>query len=245
MKKVLVVLPAYNAEKTLEKTFLEIPHDFVDDVLLVDDASHDGTVALAERLGIRLIVHERNRGYGGNQKTCYAYALGNQADIVVMLHPDYQYDPGRIPDLVEPILKDEADVVFGSRLLGGGALGGGMPLYKYVSNRFLTCIENLAFGHRLSDYHTGFRAYSAKVLEAIPFRQNSNGFLFDTEVIAQGIYAGFRFVEIPVQARYTEDSSSVGFLASVWYGLGTLATVCQYLLQKLGLCTFSLFGRRV
>ncbi len=241
MKKILVVLPAYNAAKTLEKTYRDIPHSFVHDVLLVDDASHDDTVAVARRLGIRIIVHPENRGYGGNQKTCYEYALRNNADIVVMLHPDYQYDPTLIPDLVAPICNKEADAVLGSRMRGRAALKGGMPFYKYISNRFLTSIENYVFGLALSEYHTGFRAYCRELLEAIPFKRNSNGFLFDTEIIVQAIYAGFRFAEISVPTRYQEDSSSVGFWDALRYGQGTLVTVLKFLLQKRGIARFDLF----
>jgi glycosyltransferase involved in cell wall biosynthesis len=239
--KILVVLPAYNAEKTLEKTYRDIPRSFVDDVLLVDDASHDDTVAVAKRLGIKIIVHPENRGYGGNQKTCYEYALRNDADIIVMLHPDYQYDPTLIPDLVAPICRQEADIVLGSRMQGRAALKGGMPLYKYLSNRLLTLVENYAFGLSLSEYHTGFRAYCRRILETLPFQRNSNGFLFDTEIIVQAIYAGFRFAEIPVPTRYQEDSSSVGFWDALDYGRGTLVAVLKFVLQKKGLAEFDLF----
>lgn len=240
MSRILVVLPAYNAEKTLEKTYRDIPKNLVDDVLLVDDASHDRTVAIARDLGIKLIMHSQNKGYGGNQKTCYEYALRTGADIVVLLHPDYQYDPGRIASLLAPILKDESDIVFGSRILGGTALKGGMPIYKYIGNRFLTCIENLAFGLNLSEYHTGFRAYSRKLIETIPFDQNSNGFLFDTEIITQAVFAGFRISEIAIPTRYENDSSSVDFIEAILYGIGTLATIVKYFLQKFGLRRFPL-----
>ncbi|HEX5414433.1 MAG TPA: glycosyltransferase family 2 protein [Chloroflexota bacterium] len=233
-KRVVVVMPAYNASKTLERTYADIPPGIVDKVILVDDVSRDDTVEIAQRLGLTVIVHPRNKGYGGNQKTCYLEALKDGADVVVMLHPDYQYDSRRIPELIQPILDDKADMVFGSRFLGDGPLAGGMPLYKYLSNRFLTITENLAFGLRLSECHTGFRAYSRKLLQTIPFVLNSDNFVFDTEVIAQAVAFGFRIAEIGVPTRYFEDASSVNFGNSIIYGLSTLRVVARFLLDRGG-----------
>ena len=234
-KKVVVVLPAYNAEKTLEATYAEIPLDIVDDVILVDDASSDKTVEIARRIGIRHVVkHDKNRGYGGNQKTCYRKALELGADIVVMLHPDYQYDATRIPQLVDPILDGKMDLMLGSRFLGD-PLAGGMPRWKYVSNRFLTGVENLAFGLRLSEYHTGFRAYSRVLLESIPYHLNSNDFVFDQELVAQAVANHMRIGEIAVPTRYFQEASSVNFRRSVIYGLSTMRVVARFLLHRLRL----------
>jgi glycosyltransferase involved in cell wall biosynthesis len=233
--KVIVVMPAYNAAKTLEWTYADIPMTVVDHIILVDDVSQDQTVEIAKRLGLETIVHVQNKGYGGNQKTCYLEALKAGADIVVMLHPDYQYDSTCIPDLIAPIQLGEFDMMMGSRLLSGGTLAGGMPLWKYVSNRFLTIVENLVLGQHLSECHTGFRAYSRKLLTSIPFLLNSNGFLFDTEIIAQSVAFGFRIGEIPVPTRYFEEASSVDFRNSVIYGLGTLWTMFKFALDRLGL----------
>lgn len=230
--KVIVVMPAYNAARTLEKTYNDIPHDVVDKVILVDDVSHDTTVEIAQRLGLKVVVHIQNRGYGGNQKTCYIEALQDGADIVVMLHPDYQYDSTLIPDLIAPIRRGEADMMMGSRLLSGGTLAGGMPKWKYVANRSLTAIENLVLGQRLSECHTGFRAYSRQVLETIPFLLNSDDFVFDTEVIAQVVAFGFRIGEIAVPTRYFAEASSVNFRRSVVYGLSTVRVMFRYLLHK-------------
>jgi len=221
-KSVVVVMPAYNAGRTLERTYREVPHEVVDEVLVIDDASHDDTVAVARRLGLTVYVHPENRGYGGNQKTCYTRALAAGADIVVMLHPDYQYDPRRIPDLIAPILEGRADLVLGSRLKDGRALAGGMPVYKYLANRFLTVVENLVLGLHLSEMHTGYRAYSRRLLESIPFLANSEDFVFDTEVIVQTAAGGFRIAEIGVPAKYLPEASSISFWPSVRYGLGTL-----------------------
>ena len=233
--KVVIVMPAYNAALTLERTYADIPLDLVDHMILVDDVSHDQTVAIAKRLGIEVIVHRQNRGYGGNQKTCYDRALEWGADVVVMLHPDYQYDATRIPQLVAPILAGEADLVLGSRFLGD-PLAGGMPRWKYVSNRFLTGVENLAFGLHLSEYHTGLRAYSRRLLERIPYTLNSDDFVFDQDLIAQVVaVGGLQIDEIAVPTRYFEEASSVGFRRSVVYGLSTLRVVARFLLHRTGL----------
>jgi glycosyltransferase involved in cell wall biosynthesis len=230
--RVIVVMPAYNAALTLERTYADIPHDIVDHVILVDDVSRDETVEIAKRLGLQVIVHRQNRGYGGNQKTCYAAALEAGAEVVVMLHPDYQYDATRIPALIEPIAAGTHDLMLGSRFLGD-PLAGGMPTWKFVSNRFLTTIENVAFGLRLSEYHTGLRAYSRRLLETIPYHLNSNDFVFDQELVAQVVAAGdMRIGEIAVPTRYFEEASSVNFRRSVVYGLSTLRVVARYLLHQ-------------
>lgn len=234
-------MPAYNAAHTVEQTYRDIPDGWADDVILVDDASVDDTVEVARRLGIHVIVHPRNEGYGGNQKTCYAAALRRGADIIVMLHPDYQYDPKRIPALVKPILEGEADAVLGSRLADGRALQGGMPLYKYVANRFLTAVENLAFGTRFSELHTGLRAYRREVLTTVPIARNSDDFVFDSQIIAQILHFGFRIAEIPVSARYMPEASSIGLKRSIVYGLGTIRTVLQYVLHRRGIRRCALF----
>ena len=233
-RRVIVVMPAYNAARTLERTYADVPHRVVDHVILVDDVSHDETVEVARHLGLEVIVHRQNRGYGGNQKTCYDAALAAEADVVVMLHPDYQYDATRIPALIEPILVGERDLMLGSRFLGD-PLAGGMPRWKYVSNRFLTILENIAFELRLSEYHTGLRAYSRHLLETIPYHLNSDDFVFDQELIAQVVAAGMRdrIGEIAVPTRYFEEASSVGFKRSVVYGLSTLRVVARYLLHRL------------
>jgi glycosyltransferase involved in cell wall biosynthesis len=233
-KKVFVVMPAYNAAQTLHKTYKDIPKEWVDEVLLVDDFSRDDTVEVAKSLNLKVIAHAYNVGYGGNQKTCYIEALKDGADIIVMLHPDYQYDPRIIPDIVEPLLREEADAVFASRMLGS-PLKGGMPLYKFIANKALTFAENIAMGLNLSEYHTGYRAYSRRVLQTIPFLSNSNGFVFDNEIIAQLVHFGFRIKEVPVRTHYGVDSSSVGFLSGVRYGLGVLRTMIRYLMHKYGI----------
>lgn len=233
---VVIVMPAYNAAKTLERTYADIPHDRVERIILVDDVSRDETVEIARQLGLHVIIHQQNRGYGGNQKTCYDAALEAGADVVVMLHPDYQYDATRIPDLIAPILAGERDLMLGSRFLGD-PLAGGMPRWKYVSNRFLTITENAVFGLRLSEYHTGLRAYSRHLLETIPYHANSDDFVFDQELIAQVVAAGMRrrVGEIAVPTRYFEEASSVGFRRSVVYGLSTLGVVLDYMLHRVGL----------
>src|SRR5919108_302981 len=215
--RVIVVMPAYNAAQTLVRTYRDIPQDVVDHVILVDDVSRDDTVAVAELLDLEVIVHRQNLGYGGNQKTCYDAALAAGAEVVVMLHPDYQYDATRIPALVEPILAGQADMMLGSRFLGD-PLAGGMPRWKYVANRFLTGAENRVFGLRLSEYHTGFRAYSRSLLEAVDYHANSNDFVFDQELVAQVVAAGLRIGEIAVPTRYFAEASSVNFRRSVVYG---------------------------
>jgi len=231
-EKVIVVMPAYNAAKTLERTYNDLPRGVVDRVILVDDVSQDETVEIARRLGLDVVVHIQNKGYGGNQKTCYLKALEDGADIVVMLHPDYQYDSTLVPDLIRPIQEGKTDMMLGSRFLSGGTLAGGMPIYKFISNRFLTMVENLVLGQHLSECHTGFRAYSRQLLETIPFLLNSDDFVFDTEVIAQAVAFGFRIDEIAVPTRYFKDASSVNFRRSVTYGLSTLAVMARYLLSK-------------
>ncbi len=231
--RIVIVMPAYNAAKTLERTYADIPHELVHHVILVDDVSKDETVEVAKRLGLEVIVHRQNLGYGGNQKTCYDRALEWGADVVVMLHPDYQYDATRIPQLVAPILTGERDLMLGSRFLGD-PLAGGMPKWKYISNRFLTGVENMAFGLQLSEYHTGLRAYSRRLLETIPYRRNSDDFVFDQELIAQVVAAGGLSIgEIAVPTRYFDEASSVNFKRSVVYGLSTLRVVARYLAHRL------------
>jgi glycosyltransferase involved in cell wall biosynthesis len=232
--KVVVVMPAYNAGRTLRMTYTDLPHDSVDMVILVDDGSTDDTVAIARELNLKLFLHDRNYGYGANQKTCYAEALRAGADIVVMVHPDYQYDPRLLPEVVRPIQHNEADVVLGSRLKSGSAISGGMPWWKYFSNRFLTTVENRVFGLHLSEYHTGYRAYRRDVLETVNFALNADRFIFDQEIIAQIVEAGFRIAEVPVPTRYFAEASSASFLASVRYGLGILWLVTQFALHRSG-----------
>jgi glycosyltransferase involved in cell wall biosynthesis len=238
-KKVIVVLPAYNAEKTLEYTYHEIPFDIVDDVILVDDKSNDKTVDKAKELGIRhIVIHDDNMGYGANQKSCYNEALKLGADIVIMLHPDYQYTPKLIHSMVYLIANEVYPVVLGSRILGKGALKGGMPLYKYFFNRVLTLGQNILMSAKLSEYHTGFRAYSREVLETINYNINSNDFVFDNQVLAQIHFAGFEIAEITCPTKYEDDSSSINFKRSVKYGLGVLRTSLQFLVQKLGMAKY-------
>jgi len=239
--KIVVVMPAYNAVKTLQATYDDIPKEIVDEIILVDDASHDETVSLARKLGLTVFLHPHNRGYGGNQKTCYTEALKESADIVVMLHPDYQYDPKLVPEIIKPILEGKADLVLASRLLSKTALSGGMPFYKYISNRFLTLVENLVLGQRLSEFHTGYRAYSRKLLEKIPFMNNSENFVFDTEVIVQSVYFKFKIEEIPCPTKYLKDSSSISFRNSVLYGVQTLIVLLKYIFAKLKLEEFLIF----
>jgi hypothetical protein len=221
-KKIAVVLPAYNAEKTLEKTSAALDRSVVDDIILVDDCSWDRTVEVARDLGLRVICHERNKGYGGNQKTCYRAALDRGADIVIMVHPDYQYAPELVPAMGWLIASGLFDVVLGSRILGTGALEGGMPRYKYLANRLLTAFQNILMGHKLSEYHTGYRAFSRKVLETLPLEENSNDFVFDNQMLAQAVYFGLRIGEVTCPTRYTAESSSISFARSVRYGLGVL-----------------------
>lgn len=241
-KKVVVVMPAYNAEKTLEQTHGEIPLDVVDVVILVDDASSDQTAALARTLGIETVVHLRNRGYGGNQKTCYREALSHGADIVVMLHPDYQYTPKLVTAMASLIAVEQYDVVLGSRILCDGAIKGGMPRYKYIANRVLTAIQNGLLQMKLSEYHTGYRAFSRQVLESLPLEENSEDFVFDNQMLAQAVYFGFQIGEVSCPARYFEAASSINFRRSVIYGLGVLKTSFQFFLQRHGLREDSLFA---
>lgn len=243
--RVVVVMPAYNAARTLAKTYGDLPKDQVAEVILVDDVSSDNTVEVAERLGLRCFVHAQNTGYGGNQKTCYREALRSGADIVVMLHPDNQYDATRVPLMVAPIAEGRADMVMGSRLLDGrqATLHGGMPIWKYISNRFLTEVENIAFGTHLSEMHTGYRAYSRALLETIPFEQNSDDFVFDTEVIAEAVANGFTIAEVSVPTRYFPEASSVNFRRSVTYGLATLRVASRYLLHRLSIRRDPQFAR--
>lgn len=243
-KKIVVVMPAYNAAKTLEMTYSEIPKDIVDEVILVDDASRDDTAVKAKDLDIHTIIHAENRGYGGNQKTCYAEALSKGADVVVMVHPDYQYSPRLITAMASMVVSGHYDVVLGSRVLGGRALKGGMPLYKYIANRFLTLAENLALGVKLSEYHTGFRAFSRTVLETLPLEENSDDFVFDNEMLAQAVYFGFRIGEISCPTRYFEDASSINFKRSVKYGFGVLATSWKFLMQRWGIMQSPIFKKQ-
>lgn len=241
-KRVAVVLPAYNAEKTLEATVREIS-PVVDIKILVDDSSTDGTAQLAQKMGLHVFVHDRNYGYGRNQQTCYREALASGADIVVMLHPDYQYNPALVPSLAGMVACGSCDVALGSRILGGGALRGGMPLYKYFSNRFLTAFENLLLGAKLSEYHTGYRAFSREVLLTLPLLENSDDFIFDNEMLAQAIFFGYRVGELSCPARYFEEASSINFRRSVRYGVGVLATSLKFFLQKHSLMHFRVFKR--
>ncbi len=240
-KKIIVVMPAYNASKTLEATYRDIPMDIVDEVILVDDGSRDDTVAQSKQLGIRTIVHSENRGYGSNQKTCYKEALSRGADVVVMLHPDYQYSPRLVTAMASLIVSGHYDVVLGSRILGGGALAGGMPLYKYIANRALTFVENIILSAKLSEYHTGFRAFSRTVLEQLPLQSNSDDFVFDNEMLAQAVYFGFRIGEISCPTKYFADASSINFRRSVKYGFGVLATALKFFLSRMGIMKFPLF----
>ncbi|HWM90326.1 MAG TPA: glycosyltransferase family 2 protein [Thermoanaerobaculia bacterium] len=235
-------MPAYNAEKTLERTYRDLPLDWVDDVILVDDASRDRTVEIARQLGLHTVVHPKNRGYGGNQKTCYAEALARGADIVVMVHPDHQYDPKYIPELVTPLLRQQCDAVFGSRMLGGKPLEGGMPKWKYFANLFLTAVANATFYVFLSEYHSGLRAYSRRYLEAVDLEANSDDFVFDTEIIAQGVIKGMRLREVPIATRYFDEASQIGFGRSVVYGLSILGVLFRYKLHKKGIYRSRIFA---
>jgi glycosyltransferase involved in cell wall biosynthesis len=240
-KNIAVVLPAYNAAQTLEQTYAEIPLDVVDDVILVDDASRDDTLKVARRLGIHTQQHDRNRGYGGNQKTCYIAALARGADVVVMLHPDYQYTPKLVTAMASMIVSEQFDAVLGSRILGKGALSGGMPRYKYVANRVLTLVQNLAVGAKLSEYHTGYRAWSRDLLTSLPLKACSDDFVFDNQMLAQALFFGFRVGEISCPTKYSAESSSINFPRSVQYGLGVLKTSAQFRLKRLGLMDSAIF----
>ena len=238
-------MPAYNAERTLEKTYHDVPRDSVDDIILVDDASRDRTVEIAHSLGVHVVVHPRNRGYGANQKTCYRTALERGADIVVMVHPDHQYDPRVIPDLIETLRRTGADAVFGSRMLGGQPIQGGMPKWKYLGNILLTAIENSTFLIYLTEYHSGFRAYTRRYLEAVNFEANSDGFVFDTEIIAQGMAQRLTIREIPIETRYFDEASQVGFWRGTRYGLAILKTMIFYKLHKKKIWSHPIFRDRV
>lgn len=241
-RKVIVVMPAFNAEKTLERTLDDIPREWVDEIVLVDDASRDGTVELARKLGLRVFVHEKNQGYGGNQKTCYTEALKLGGDIMIMVHPDHQYDPRVIPQLVTPLLDGECDAMFGSRMLGGRPLEGGMPKWKYLANIFLTAFENATFYMYLTEYHSGLRAYSRRYLETVNFMANSDDFVFDSEIIAQGVIHGLRIREIPIETRYFQEASQVGFWRSSVYGLSILRMLVKFKLHKKGLVRYRMFS---
>jgi glycosyltransferase involved in cell wall biosynthesis len=239
--KVAVVLPAYNAARTLRQTFDEIPHDIVDDVILTDDASHDETMAIARSLGIHVVVHDQNMGYGANQKSCYASALARGADIIVMLHPDYQYTPRLVTAMASMVASGHYDAVLASRILGNGALTGGMPLYKYIFNRCLTLVQNLMMSQKLSEYHSGYRAWSRAVLERLPLRACSDDFVFDNQMIAQTAWFGFHIGEISCPTRYFPEASSINFRRSIIYGFGVLLTSAAYRLKKWGLSSPAIF----
>ncbi len=240
-KKIIVVLPAYRAAKTLRKTYSEIPKEIVDEVILVDDASDDDTINVAKSLGIKTVQHKQNKGYGANQKTCYDEALKLGADIVVMLHPDYQYSPKLVIAMASMIAYGEYDLVLGSRILVQGALKGGMPLYKYISNRVLTFIENILLGMKLSEYHTGYRAYTKRLLSTIPYHKNSDGFVFDNQLIAQAVYFNFRIGEISCPAKYFKEASTINLFSSIWYGFGVLITAIKFFLQTKRAYNFDIF----
>jgi glycosyltransferase involved in cell wall biosynthesis len=242
-KRIVVVLPAYNAEKTLEVTIGEVP-DLVDACILVDDHSKDGTVQLAQKLGLHVFVHDRNYGYGRNQQTCYREALSEGADVVIMLHPDYQYTPLLITAMASMVAYGVYDVVLGSRIIGGTALRGGMPLYKYVFNRLLTAFENLFLRVKLSEYHTGYRAFSRQVLTELPLVENSDDFVFDNQMLAQCVYFGYRIGEVSCPTKYFEEASSINFRRSVTYGLGVLVTTLQFAFQRAGLGSFQIFSEK-
>jgi len=244
-QKIVVVMPAYNAEKTLKKTLDDIPKGVVDKIILVDDGSHDRTVKLAKRLGLKTFVHPQNRGYGGNQKTCYTLALNEGADIVVMIHPDYQYDSSLTEEILRPIIQKRLDIVLGSRIRGRNeALAGGMPLYKYISNRFLTILENIVLSQNLSEYHTGFRAFHKSVLKTLPFHKFSDDFVFDQDILISSIYSGFRIGEIQVPVRYFPDASSINFRRGVKYGLEILKDLFFYFIAKSGLYISNIFVKK-
>jgi glycosyltransferase involved in cell wall biosynthesis len=247
-RRVTIVLPAYNAEATLERTIAEIPRDVVDDVILTDDASRDHTAELSRRLGLHTIQHDKNRGYGGNQKTCYTAALARGADIVVMLHPDYQYSPKLVTAMASMIASGHYAVVLASRILGTGALAGGMPMYKYIANRGLTFVENVLAGQKLSEYHTGYRAWDRRVLEQLPLLRCSDDFVFDNQMLTQCLYFGFRVGEVSCPTKYFPEASSISFTRSVTYGLGVLRTSIQCALQRRGLRNYRIFdpaGRKL
>jgi len=242
-KKVIVVMPAYNAAKTLENTYREIPSSVVDEVLVIDDHSSDNTVEVARRLGLEVFIHERNKGYGANQKTCYKIAIQKKADIIIMLHPDYQYPPKLVTAMAGLICSGMFDIVLGSRILGGMSLKGGMPLYKYISNRILTFIENILMGQKLSEYHTGYRAFSKSALLNLPILENSDDFVFDNQILAQAVYFGYKIGEITAPSRYTKESSSISFKRSVVYGFAVIWTAVKFCLQYTRIARFSIFDK--
>lgn len=245
-KKIIVVLPAYNAGKTIAQTIAEIPLDLVDEYVVVDDASTDNTIEVAHALNVKhLVKHDRNKGYGGNQKTCYNKALELQADIVIMLHPDYQYTPKLIPSMAHMIASGLYPVVIASRILGKGALKGGMPLYKYISNRFLTWVQNLLINQKLSEYHTGYRAFSREVLEKVNYMANSDDFVFDNQMLAQIFFAGFEIGEVTCPTKYFEEASSINLRRSIKYGMGVLRTSMAYFMQKTGIMSFRIFSKKI
>jgi glycosyltransferase involved in cell wall biosynthesis len=243
-RKIVVVFPAYNAEKTLANTYNEIPFDIVDEVLLVDDASQDNTIGVAKDLGIHNIIsHQKNTGYGGNQKSCYKAALEMGADIVIMVHPDYQYTPKLIPSMAYLIANEVYEVVLGSRILGKGAIKGGMPVYKYISNRVLTLLQNFIIGAKLSEYHTGYRAFSRKVLESINYQVNSDDFVFDNQMLSQILYQGFEIAEITCPTKYFKEASSINLKRSIKYGLGVLTTSFRHAFQKMGIAHYEIYNK--
>jgi glycosyltransferase involved in cell wall biosynthesis len=241
-KRIVVVMPAYNAEKTLEAVFLEIPFEFIDEVILVDDASQDRTAELSRELGIRTVIHPENLGYGANQKTCYRAALASGADVIVMLHPDYQYTPKLLVAMASLVAVGLYDIVLGSRILCGGALRGDMPRYKYIANRFLTLVQNLLMRTKLSEFHTGYRAFSTDVLLGLPLEENSDDFVFDNQILAQAVYFGYSVGEVSCPAKYFEEASSINLRRSIVYGLGVLVTSVEYALQQMGLGRFRIFA---
>ena len=241
-KKLIVIMPAYNAELTIRNTYSELPHEYVDDVILVDDASQDNTPGIARALGIKTIVHVENTGYGGNQKTCYREALRHGADVVVMIHSDYQYSPRLVTAMASMIVSGHYDIVLGSRILGGRALEGAMPLYKYIGNRFLTAIENMVLGVKLSEYHTGLRAFTRTVLETLPLDENSDDFVFDNEILVQAVFWGFKIGELSCPTRYFKEASSINFRRSVQYGFGIIATLVKYILSRTSLKRYAIFS---
>lgn len=244
-KKVVVVLPAYNAAKTLEKTYLEIPMDIVDEVVITDDASIDNTVELAKKIGIKHVIrHDKNKGYGANQKTCYDYALKLNADIIIMLHPDYQYTPKLIRAITSIIAEEVYEVVLASRILGGGALKGGMPLYKYFFNRVMTLVQNILMNQKLSEYHSGYRAFTADAIRKIPYHKNSDDFVFDNQLLAQLCYAGYEIAELTCPTKYEKESSSINFMRSLKYGAGCMLTALQYFLSKKGMWKGRIFSNK-
>lgn len=242
-KKLIVIMPAYNAAQTLRQTYEELPLEYIDEVILVDDASKDTTPKLAQELGIKTIIHSKNMGYGSNQKTCYKEALKHGANIICMVHPDYQYSPRLVLAMASMIASGHYDIVLGSRILGGQAIKGGMPIYKYIGNRLLTLIQNMILGAKLSEYHTGFRAFTREVLETLPLEENSDDFLFDNEILVQAIYFGFKIGEISCPTRYFKEASSINLSKSIKYGLGVIWTILRYLMCKWRIKNFSFLSK--